>query len=74
MNFTINDPVRAQEAINRNKANVEWIKATFSDAAEKNASAVVIACMLPCSLTVMVESSPTDVYGVVKKVLISGLR
>ncbi len=43
MNFTINDPVRAQEAINRNKADVEWIKATFSEATEKNASAVVIA-------------------------------
>jgi hypothetical protein len=42
MGFTINDPVRAMEAIERNKANVAWIKATFAEAATIDAKAVVI--------------------------------
>lgn len=41
--FTLNDEVRAKEAIARNKANVDWIKAAFAEAQAKNAKAVVIA-------------------------------
>ncbi len=43
MGFTINDAVRANEAIARNRANVEWLKATFALATEQGAPAVVIA-------------------------------
>lgn len=41
--FVINDARRAQEAIARNKANVAWIKDTFSAAERGDAKAVVIA-------------------------------
>ena len=41
--FTINDETRAQEAIARNRANVEWLKATFAEATRTHAKAVVIA-------------------------------
>lgn len=41
--FTMVDPVRATEAIERNRANVEWIKATFAQAKASKAKAVVIA-------------------------------
>ncbi|HEX5377424.1 MAG TPA: hypothetical protein VFW47_02565 [Phenylobacterium sp.] len=41
--LTMNDPVRAAEAIARNRANVEWIKATFAEARARKAKAVVIA-------------------------------
>lgn len=41
--LTMNDEVRAREAISRNKANVEWIKALFAEAKAKDAKAVVIA-------------------------------
>lgn len=43
MGFTINDPARANEAIERNRANVAWLKATFAEAAARDAKAVVIA-------------------------------
>lgn len=43
MGFTINDAARANEAIERNRANVEWLKATFAEAGTKEAKAVVIA-------------------------------
>lgn len=43
MNFTINDPVRANDAIARNKADVDWIKAAFAEAEAKQAKAVVLA-------------------------------
>jgi len=43
MGFTINDPARANEAIERNRANVEWLKRTFAEAEATNAKAVVIA-------------------------------
>jgi hypothetical protein len=43
MNFTINDPVRANEAIARNKADVDWVRATFAEARAKDAKAVVIS-------------------------------
>ena len=41
--FTIVDPVRATEAINRNRANVDWIKSTFAQAKASKAKAVVIS-------------------------------
>ena len=41
--FTLNDEVRAKEAIARNKANVGWIRAAFAEAKAKNAKALVIA-------------------------------
>jgi hypothetical protein len=41
--FMINDEARAREAIARNRANVDWIRALFADATAKNAKAVVIA-------------------------------
>lgn len=41
--FTLNDEARAREAVARNRANVEWIKAAFADAKAKNAKAVVLA-------------------------------
>lgn len=41
--FTLNDEVRAREAIARNRANVAWIKAAFADAKARNAKAVVLA-------------------------------
>jgi hypothetical protein len=40
--FTINDPRRAQEAIERNRANVDWIKSTFAEARADDARAMVI--------------------------------
>lgn len=43
MGFTINDAARANEAIERNRANVEWLKAAFAHATETDAKAVVIA-------------------------------
>lgn len=43
MNFTINDPVRATDAIARNEADVQWIKATFAEATRTGARAVVLA-------------------------------
>jgi hypothetical protein len=42
-NFMINSEVRAKEAVARNRANVEWIKALFAEAKKSNAKAVVIA-------------------------------
>lgn len=39
--FTIVDPMRATEAINRNRANVDWIKSTFAQAKASKAKAVV---------------------------------
>lgn len=41
--FTINDERRATEAIQRNRANVAWIRATFDHATRSDARAVVIA-------------------------------
>jgi hypothetical protein len=41
--FTINDPRRAQEAIERNRANVDWLKSTFEEAMATDAVAVVVA-------------------------------
>jgi hypothetical protein len=41
--FTMTDERRATEAVRRNRANVEWIKAAFAEAKAKNAKAVVIA-------------------------------
>lgn len=41
--LTMVDPVRAAEAIARNRANVEWIKTTFAEARASKAKAVVIA-------------------------------
>ena len=43
MNFTINNLERAREAIERNKADVDWIKTVFAGATEQNAKAVVIS-------------------------------
>jgi hypothetical protein len=40
--FTINDVDRAGEAIERNQANVAWIKSTFEHATASDAKAVVI--------------------------------
>jgi len=41
--FMINDEARAREAIARNRANVDWLKALFAEAKAKDAKAVVIA-------------------------------
>jgi hypothetical protein len=41
--FLIQNEARATEAIARNRANVEWLKATFAEAKARNAKAVVIA-------------------------------
>lgn len=41
--FLIQNEARATEAIARNRANVEWLKATFAEAKAKDAKAVVIA-------------------------------
>lgn len=41
--FTINDADRAAEAMERNRANVAWIKSTFDQATSGDAKAVVIA-------------------------------
>lgn len=41
--FTITDPARATEAIERNRANIAWLEATFGHAAEVDAKAVVVA-------------------------------
>lgn len=41
--FTLNDEARAREAVARNRANVEWIKAAFAEAKAKDAKAVVLA-------------------------------
>jgi hypothetical protein len=41
--FTLNDAARADEAIARNRANVEWLKATFAEAQVRDAKAVVVA-------------------------------
>jgi len=41
--FTLNDDVRLAEAMARNRANVEWVRATFAEAARTNAKAVVLA-------------------------------
>lgn len=43
MNFTINDPVRANDAMKRHAAVVAWIKASFQEAEKQNSKAVVIA-------------------------------
>ena len=43
MGFTINDADRAAEAMERNRANVGWIKSTFERATQSDAKAVVIA-------------------------------
>jgi len=43
MGFTINDAARANEAIERNRANVAWLEATFAEASSRQAKAVVIA-------------------------------
>ena len=43
MNFTINDPVRANDAMKRHKAVVEWIKDLFLQAEKEEAKAVVLA-------------------------------
>lgn len=40
---TLNDDARLREAVARNRANVEWIKAAFAEARAKNARAVVLA-------------------------------
>lgn len=40
--FTLNDPARAADAIGRNRAAVDWIKAAFADARAMNAKAAVI--------------------------------
>jgi len=42
-NFFINDTARAMEAIDRNKANIDWLKQLFASATEKQSRAVVIA-------------------------------
>jgi hypothetical protein len=42
MGFTINDRTRATEAIDRNAANVAWIRRAFADAEAAQAKAVVI--------------------------------
>ncbi|MFZ5718013.1 MAG: hypothetical protein ACOY5Y_00950 [Pseudomonadota bacterium] len=41
--FTLNDEARAREAVARNTANIEWIKAAFAEAKAKDAKAVVLA-------------------------------
>lgn len=41
--FTLNDGARAAEAIARNNANIDWLKAAFADAKARGAKAVVIA-------------------------------
>jgi hypothetical protein len=41
--FALNDEVRLKEAVGRNRANVDWIKATFAEAKAKDAKAVVLA-------------------------------
>jgi len=41
--FLIQNEARAAEAIARNRANVDWIKATFAEAKARNAKAVVIS-------------------------------
>ncbi|ODT84480.1 hypothetical protein [Phenylobacterium sp. SCN 70-31] len=41
--FTLNDETRAREAVARNRANVDWIKAAFAEAKAKDAKAVVLA-------------------------------
>lgn len=41
--FLIQNEARAVEAIARNRANIDWIKATFAEAKAKNAKAVVIS-------------------------------
>lgn len=41
--FLIANEARAREAVARNRANIDWIKATFAEAKAKNAKAVVIA-------------------------------
>lgn len=41
--FLMANEARAAEAIARNRANVDWIKATFAEAKAENAKAVVIA-------------------------------
>lgn len=43
MNFTINDPIRANDAIKRNEADVAWIKSVFNEAKQQNAKAVVLS-------------------------------
>jgi len=43
MGFTITDPIRATEAITRNRANVEWLKSTFNAATQDKAKAVVVS-------------------------------
>jgi len=42
-NFTINNEARAREALTRNRANIDWIRALFADAKSRNSKAVVIA-------------------------------
>ena len=42
-NFFINDTARALEAIERNRANVEWVRHLFEQAEKADAKAVVIA-------------------------------
>lgn len=41
--FVINDPRRAREAVDRNAANVAWLKDTFAQASQEGARAVVVA-------------------------------
>ncbi len=41
--FAINDEARAREAVLRNRADVDWLKALFAEAKATNAKAVVIA-------------------------------
>ncbi len=41
--FALNDEARTREALSRNRANVDWVKATFSEAKAKQAKAVVLA-------------------------------
>ncbi|WP_332772839.1 hypothetical protein [Phenylobacterium sp.] len=41
--FLMQNEARAAEAIARNRANVDWIKATFAEAKARNAKAVVIS-------------------------------
>lgn len=43
MNFTINDPVRAADAIKRHEAVVAWIKDLFMEAEKRQSKAVVLA-------------------------------
>jgi hypothetical protein len=40
--FTINDPRRAEEAIERNRANVNWIQSSFAEARANDARAAVV--------------------------------